>query len=82
VEAAYRRGDLFETSPSSVPTHGDDDLDVPAYLDRRPLSTEEEETLAALLAVWDRELKKMVAAAPAIVRERFRATILRTVEDA
>ena len=61
------------TSPSSVPTHGDDDLDIPAYLDRHPLSAEEEKALAALDAAWSN--------APVIVQERFRATILRTVKN-
>lgn len=79
--AALRASERAVTSPSSVPTHGDDDLDIPPFLDRRPLSTEEEETLAALLAVWDRELKKPVATATAIIRERFFTTILRTVDD-
>ena len=49
-----------------------------------PLTPEEEGTLAALMTAWANahELKALFAAASAIVRERFRATILRTVEDA
>jgi hypothetical protein len=72
--AASRASERVVTSPSSVPTHGDDDLDIPAYLDRRPLSAEEEKALAALDAAWSN--------APAIVQERFRATRLRTVKNA
>jgi hypothetical protein len=79
--AASRASERLVTSPPSAPTHGDDDLDIPPFLDRRPLSTEEEETLAALLAVWDRDLKKRVAAATAIIRERFFTAIRRTVTD-
>ena len=72
--AASRASERAVTSPSSVPTHGDDDLDIPAYLDRRPLSVEEEKALAVLDAAWSN--------APAIVQERFRATRLRTVKNA
>jgi hypothetical protein len=79
--AASRASERAVTRPPSVPTRGDNDLDIPPFLDRRPLSTEEEETLAALLAVWDRELKKPVAAATAIIRERFFTAIRRTVDD-
>jgi hypothetical protein len=53
--------------------HDDADLDIPAYLARRPLSAEEEKALAALNTAWSN--------APAIVRERFLATILRTVKN-
>ena len=72
--AASRASERAVTSPSSVPTHGDDDLDIPAYLDRRPLSVEEQKALAVLDAAWSN--------APAIVQERFRATRLRTVKNA
>jgi hypothetical protein len=71
--AASRASERAVTSPSSMPTHGDDDLDIPAYLDRRPLSAGEKKALAALDAAWSN--------APEIVRERFRATILRTVKN-
>jgi hypothetical protein len=71
ARAALRPSERAVTSPSSVPTHGADDLDIPPFLDRRPLSVEEEKLLAALDAAWSN--------APAIVRERFRATRLRTV---
>jgi hypothetical protein len=71
--AASRASECAVTSPSSVPTHGDDDLDIPPFLDRRPLSAEEEKALAALDAAWSN--------APAIVQERFRATRLRTVKN-
>jgi ParB/RepB/Spo0J family partition protein len=71
--AASRASKGGVTSPSSVPTHGDDDLDIPPFLDRRPLSDEEEKSLAALDAAWSN--------APAIVQERFRAMRLRTVKN-
>jgi ParB/RepB/Spo0J family partition protein len=70
------------TSPPSMPMHGDDDLVIPPYLDRRPLSTEEDETLAALVAMWDRDLKERLAAATAIIRERFFTIVWRAAEDA
>ena len=72
--AASRASERAATSPPSVPMHDDADLDIPAYLARRPLSAEEEKALAALDAAWSN--------APAIVQERFRATRLRTVKNA
>jgi ParB/RepB/Spo0J family partition protein len=72
--AASRASERAVTSPSSVPTHGDDDLDIPAYLDRRPLSADEEKAFAALDAAWSN--------APAIVQERFIAWMLPVVADA
>jgi ParB/RepB/Spo0J family partition protein len=71
--AALRASERAATSPPSVPMHDDADLDIPAYLARRPLSAEEEKALAALNTAWSN--------APAIVRERFLATILRTVKN-
>jgi ParB/RepB/Spo0J family partition protein len=72
--AASRASERAATTPPSVPMHDDADLDIPAYLARRPLSAEEEKAFAALDAAWSN--------APAIVQERFRATILGTVKNA
>jgi ParB-like chromosome segregation protein Spo0J len=72
------------TAPATVPAQvGDDDLEIPAYLDRRPLTAEQEESLSALMAAWanDHKLKALFAVACAIVRERFIAW-MRTVDHA
>ena len=71
-------------SSQSAPAQPDGDkVRIPALLDRRSLSTEEEKLLAALLAVWANahELQGLLAAASAIVRARFIAAILRAVTD-
>jgi hypothetical protein len=62
---------------SSAPS--DDDLEIPAMLDRRPLSVEDQAVLTSLVAAWNNapELQRAFDNAPAVVRERFIAAVLR-----
>jgi hypothetical protein len=60
-------------SPSTSP-QGDDD--IPAFLDRRPLSPDDQRAFDAIMAVWTSSgLQSMCCNASAVVRERFTAEI-------
>ena len=75
--AAARAAEHAVTSPPSAPS--DDDLEIPAMFDRRPLSVEDQAMLTALVSAWNNapELQRLVANASAVVRERFIAEMLR-----
>jgi hypothetical protein len=76
--AAARAPERAATSPLS-PAASDDDLEIPATLDRRPLSGEDQAIFAALVTAWSNalEFQRAFANASAVVRERFIAEILR-----
>jgi ParB/RepB/Spo0J family partition protein len=76
--AAARAPERAATSSLS-PGASDDDLEIPAALNRRPLSVEDQAMLTSLISAWSNapELQRLVAKASAVVRERFIAEILR-----
>jgi hypothetical protein len=76
--AAASASEPAVTSPLS-PTASDHDLEIPAALDRRPLAGEDQAMLTALINAWKNapELQRAFANAPAVVRERFIAEVLR-----
>jgi hypothetical protein len=83
--AARAAQDAVGTSPATAPGQaGEEELEISASLPRRPLTPEEKGTLAVLMAAWANvhELQGLLAAASAIVRERFIAWMLRVVADA
>jgi hypothetical protein len=54
--------------------------DIPDFLDRRPLSPEDETHFAAVIAAWNNivpELTRTLNSVPTIVRERFIAEVPR-----
>jgi hypothetical protein len=59
-------------SPLS-PAASDDDLEIPAALDRRPLSAQDKDDLADVMAQWDQAkgLKTALTKGSDVVRERF-----------
>ena len=69
---AARASELAVMSPvRSAPN--DDDLEIPAMLDRRPLSPQDKKDQADVIAEWERakELKTALTKASDVVRERF-----------
>jgi Bifunctional DNA primase/polymerase, N-terminal/ParB-like nuclease domain len=76
--AAASASEPAVTSPLS-PAASDDDLEMPATLDRRPLSGEDQAMLTALISAWKNapELQRAFANASAVVRERFIAEVVR-----
>jgi hypothetical protein len=75
--AAASASEPAVTSPLSPVA--DDDLEIPAALDRRPLSGEDQAMLTALINAWNNatELQRAFAHASAVVRERFIAEVVR-----
>jgi hypothetical protein len=56
--------------PMKAPT----DLDIPPFLDRRPLSPVDQKALDDIVEAWDRHVQPLWANATSVVRERFRAS--------
>jgi ParB/RepB/Spo0J family partition protein len=68
--------------PSTAPMLPETDpWDIPASLDRRALSPENEQILAVLLAKWNSGLHSDFGQAPPVVRERFLAEVRRGASD-
>jgi hypothetical protein len=61
----------FKSPVRSAPN--DDDLEIPAMLDRRPLSAQDKDDLADVMAQWDQAkgLKTALTKGSDVVRERF-----------
>ena len=54
--------------PSTTPPS---DEEIPDFLDRRPLSPEDQRALDVIMAAWDTHVRKPWNSASAVVRERF-----------
>ncbi len=62
-------------SPAPPPLLVDDD--IPAFLDRRPLSADDQRAFDAIKAAWDRYLVPLWNSASVVVRERIIAEVVR-----
>jgi hypothetical protein len=50
------------------------DGDIPPFLDRRPLSPDDQKALDELVGAWDQHVQPLWTNASAVIRERFRAS--------
>ena len=60
--------------PLTPPLSGED---IPAFLDRRPLSAEDQHAFDAIKAAWDSHLQPLWNSASEVVRERIDADVIR-----
>ena len=63
------------TGSPSTPPPGDDD--IPAFLDRRPLSPDDQRAYDAIKSTWDSYVLPLWNATSAVVRERIIAEVIR-----
>jgi hypothetical protein len=62
---------------ASPPAQPLSDEDIPAFLDRRPLSPEDQRAFDVIKVAWDRHLQPLLLTASAVVRERIIAEVIR-----
>ena len=75
LEAAHRTVLATTVAPPKVPQGVGDD--IPAFLDRRPLTVDDQRAFDAINAAWISHLQTLWDNASAVVRERFISEVLR-----
>lgn len=74
IAGAHCTASLATTvAPPKVPQGVDDE--IPAFLDRRPLTADDQRAFDAINAAWISHLQTLWNNASAVVRERFQAVL-------